>query len=72
MEQIFLLLDLERLGLIMGHQRDNDIVKHTGKHMIEFIQGQIYSMICHPALMKIVGPDPFTAVSTAYLTFPVF
>ena len=55
----------------MSDDRHDDFVKFTHKDRIQFIKGQIDSMIGHPALRKVICPDPLASITRADLTLPV-
>ena len=47
------------------NQGINHFIQRTLHHLVQFIQGQVDAVIGDAPLGKIIGADPFRAVSTA-------
>ena len=60
----------DRLGLMMGNERLDDLVEKSARHYrIEAVKGQIYTVIAYAILREIVGADTPRAISRANLAF---
>ena len=55
----------------MGNERIDNIFELAADYCIEFIQGEIDSMVGHSPLGKVIGPNSFTPITTADLTFSI-
>jgi hypothetical protein len=60
------------LCLKMGNERQDNFIKGSGKYLIQFVDSQVDTMVGDSPLGKVIGPDPFTAVTAADLALAVF
>ena len=63
---------LQGFCLVVGNERQNNLIQGTGQYLIQLIHGQVDPVISHPTLRKIIGSNSLTAISAADLTFTIF
>ena len=55
----------------MAVERQDNLIQSTGQNLIKFVDGQVYPMIGYSSLGKIIGSNPFTAVTAAHLVLTI-
>ena len=62
-EETNLLHEVQRFGLVVVNQGNNDLIDIAGQNLLKLVKGQIYTMVGYPSLRVIIGSDTFTTIT---------